>query len=933
MVEATVASPVTCSVCGESLGEGELCVACLLRVGLDDAGNGIDETRYGDFAIERHNEGSLWELGRGAMGVTYRALDTVLNRTVALKIIEPPKGAGSGGMRERFLREARAAAALRHPNIAGVFQFGASPGSDRCYCAMELVEGETLEALVRRDGAIDVKLAIEVGAQVTKALIAAAERGLVHRDLKPGNIMLAQRGRGPVEVKVIDFGLAKAVTAGAGEMELTHGGFVGTPAFASPEQFTGSTVDSRSDIYALGVTLWFALTGRLPFGGSTIDEVRKRQQEQAPPVEQLRANGVPARLIEILRTCLALDPTERPSPGELLPRLEACLSPRPSRRALAYAAALVLLVVAPLLLWRSAEQQAPSLSSSSVGKGVAVLPFENLSVNGDDAFLANGIQDDILNSLAKIKDLKVIARTSVADYRGRYERGKVRAIGQSLGISHVVEGSVRHNGDKLVLSVALIDTRDERQVWSERYERSMSDILSLQGELAVEIARALHSQLTPLESAATATKPTENSEAYLAYLRGRDKEMKRGDYGGAMPFYEQAFALDPGFALARARYSMAASMVSYSDNPTVREKARAEADEALRLQPNLGEARLALAQWYVFGERDLKRALEELDRASELLPNSAEVQLAAAIIYKRQKKLRERLAALRRAEVLDPRNQHVQSFLVLTTRWVRDWREAIHAAERRGIGGGPAYLISRWMRANDEFRLTGDLEVLKRAVAEEEKEGTEPAAQLNYERYEIASLERDYTKAEKPLSEIPVDAFELNSGGTAALFAIAQHQKEFHEALLAVASGRDPVAKNEAFERARQALRPLIQPPDGRIRAKALADLAVIEAFAGHKDEAFQNAQHAIEMCPEEWSWIERNDKSAALALVYAQVGEADKAIDLIEYLLTVPIELQDGEVYNMTLTDLRWRWVWDPLRSHPRFQKLLAGPEPKTIY
>ena len=178
-------------------------------------------------------------------------------------------------MRERFLREARAAAALRHPNIAGVFHFGASPEVDRCYCAMELVEGETLEARVRRDGPLKLDLALEVAIQVTRALMAAAERGLVHRDLKPGNIMLAQAGDpARLEVKVIDFGLAKAASDVGGEMELTHGGFVGTPAFASPEQFAGDAVDARSDIYALGVTLWFALTGRLPFAGRTIEEIR-----------------------------------------------------------------------------------------------------------------------------------------------------------------------------------------------------------------------------------------------------------------------------------------------------------------------------------------------------------------------------------------------------------------------------------------------------------------------------------------------------------------------------------------------------------------------------------------------------------------------------------------------------------------------------------
>src|SRR3954462_2151958 len=260
-------SATNCSVCGEPLGAKRTCFACLLRAGLDDAEEPDSPKAaalFDDFEIARRDDGSLWELGRGAMGVTYRATEKPLHRSVALKVIDLH---GSEAVRERFLREARAAAALRHPNVAGVFRFGALADTDRCYCAMELVEGETLDALVRRDGPLKLEAALEIAIQVTRALIAAAERGLVHRDLKPANIMLtrSETAPGKVEVKVIDFGLAKAASTAAGEMELTHGGFVGTPAFASPEQFAGGAIDARTDIYTLAVTLWFALSGRRPF--------------------------------------------------------------------------------------------------------------------------------------------------------------------------------------------------------------------------------------------------------------------------------------------------------------------------------------------------------------------------------------------------------------------------------------------------------------------------------------------------------------------------------------------------------------------------------------------------------------------------------------------------------------------------------------------
>src|SRR4029077_16162001 len=276
--------------------------------------------------VARHEDGSFWELGRGAMGVTYLALDKVLNRRVALKVIEAtPVVNGAQAMRERFLREARAAAALRHPNVAGIFHFAASKETNRCYYAMELVEGETLEARVRRDGPLDVDLALEIAIQVTRALIAATSQGLIHRDLKPGNIMLTSGDPAQLEVKVIDFGLAKATADAAGDMDLTHGGFVGTPTFASPEQFESGPIDARSDIYSLGITLWYALTGLVPHTGRTIDEIHDRQTRAALPVKQLVARKIPVPVIKLLRSTLAVDPVQRPaSAPELMRALELC---------------------------------------------------------------------------------------------------------------------------------------------------------------------------------------------------------------------------------------------------------------------------------------------------------------------------------------------------------------------------------------------------------------------------------------------------------------------------------------------------------------------------------------------------------------------------------------------------------------------------------
>src|SRR5436190_24201704 len=270
-METLTTSIAICSTCNESLNVKGECLACLLRGGLngsvEESVAERDSSIFGDFEIARREDGSFWELGCGAMGVTYRALDKVLHRSVALKVVETPAIAEkSHVVRERFLREARAAAALKHPNVAGIFQFGASPEIDRCYYAMELVEGETLEALVRRDGPLKAEQALEIAIQVTRALVAAAAQGLIHRDLKPGNIMItrADAETGKLEVKVIDFGLAK-VTNAVGEAVLTLGGFVGMPSFASTELFGGASADAWSDIYSLCVSFGLSLTGQVTY--------------------------------------------------------------------------------------------------------------------------------------------------------------------------------------------------------------------------------------------------------------------------------------------------------------------------------------------------------------------------------------------------------------------------------------------------------------------------------------------------------------------------------------------------------------------------------------------------------------------------------------------------------------------------------------------
>lgn len=369
-----VAEQTVCPECGSTLTRSVGCMPCQLRLGFEsdgvsDATEDAPEQLL-NYRIARHDDGTPWELGRGSMGITYRALDLSLDRPVAIKIVAPDHAGGSSAARERFLREARVAAQLRHPNIATVYQFGVDEDTGHFFYAMELVEGETLEERVRRTGPLDVATTIAIARQVVDALALAEKNALVHRDLKPANVMLVasdNAGAAPV-VKIIDFGLAKALTATTDPTSLTQGEFVGTPAFASPEQFSRVTLDVRSDVYSLGVTLWFALTGRTPFRGRTTGEIRQAQDGPLP-TDQLRRARVPSSLITLLRKMLALEPAARPATSALAMKLQKlAVTNRPGQRLLVTAAAAVALSLAAIF-WFAHRPSPPAPSAASSESG------------------------------------------------------------------------------------------------------------------------------------------------------------------------------------------------------------------------------------------------------------------------------------------------------------------------------------------------------------------------------------------------------------------------------------------------------------------------------------------------------------------------------------------------------------------------------------
>jgi TolB-like protein/Flp pilus assembly protein TadD len=549
----------------------------------------------------------------------------------------------------------------------------------------------------------------------------------------------------------------------------------------------------------------------------------------------------------------------------------------------------------------------PRVSWRNVEKSIAVLPFQSLSDEKENEYFADGIQDDILTNLAKISDLKVISRMSVMSYRGDAVRN-AREIGKALGVAALLEGSVRRVGNRVRVSVQLINANNDEHIWAEDYDRDLTDVFAIQTDLAQKIAFALQAKLSPNEKARLDHRPTENPDAYLLFVQAHDyasqREMFRDTSLKAEPLFEQAIKLDPNFALAFAGLSMVESWLYHSSDPVParREKARFNADEALRLQPDLPEAHLALGFSYYYGDRDYERALAEFEIARRGLPNESQAYLAIGSIQRRQGKWAESNANLEKAATLDPKNTNVLMNLCYSYMAQRDFEAADKTVDRL-IATSPQSFQARGLKGFVALQWKGDLSAAEKVFSSMPSE-TDPGL-MTLARVWILRLKRNFPEALEVLQQF--------RGETLYNTTTAPSPKAFLEGELYRLQGDEAKART-AFEQARVASDELLRaaPAD----AARHGQHGLILAALGQKQEAVAEGKRAVELLPESEDAFDGPQITAALAQIYAWTGEFDEAFRLLDHLLVVP--------NGLTVPMLKLDPAWDPLRKDPRYQALI---------
>jgi serine/threonine-protein kinase len=645
------------------------------------------------------------ELGQGGMAMVYLAHDRRYERPVAIKVLDPEIATAVGS--ERFLREVRITAQLQHTNIVPLLDSGEARGL--LYAVMPFVEGESLRQRLMAQGKLPTAEAVSIAVEVADALDYAHRRGVIHRDIKPENILISNG-----HAVVADFGVARAIGL-AGGATLTGVGFpIGTAAYMSPEQATAaSPVDGRSDIYSLGCVLYEMLAGRMAFAGPTLKSVLTQQLTTDPPLGHLTRPDVTPELVAAVRRCLAKQPEDRyQSAGEMADALRGCLAqlprlstpvPRtpvpaePTPRSggllaragtwIVPAAILALAALFATFYWQRDRPAPPPAATGPFTASVAVLPFDNLNGDPEDAYFSEGITEEIISQLAQVESLKVISRTSVMALKG--SPLTLRQIADTLGVRHIVEGSVRRQASRVRVTAQLIEAATDAHLWAGSFEGDMADSFRVQEEIARKVSGQLLSSIRGMRPMTPAAMPAQ-SDAFDALLRGRYLLERRTPEAveGAIQAFREAIRADSGYAPAYAGLSSAYLLhVIYGfpgGTPPYRAAARAQAlaDRAVALDYNLAEGHVARSDALLIGQEPPPQALEELRVAQRLMPSSAEVLMSAAHAVGRTGKWDIALRQAQRALALDPLSTGLRHSMITLALGARRYDLALEESRR-----------------------------------------------------------------------------------------------------------------------------------------------------------------------------------------------------------------------------------------------------------
>jgi non-specific serine/threonine protein kinase len=855
----------------------------------------------------------LDELGKGGMGVVYRAEDTRLKRLVALKFL-PEELTRDQEAKKRFMREAQAAAALDHPNICTVHEIDEAEG--KTYISMACIKGQSLKERISSES-LRLEESTLIALQIAGGLQEAHSKSIVHRDIKPANIMLTEDG----QIKVMDFGIAKR---DSGDDLTKPATILGTVAYMSPEQARGREVDLRTDIWSFGVVFYEMLCGKSPFkGGNEQGTLYSILNEEPEPILDTHS-PIPKIAEDIVNKCLRKEPAERyQTTAELLedlrllakesgkegisdqtiPGINKAQKNRWIRIASILTTAILIVTALAYVLFFSGTKQKLYEKPRLV-----VLPFENLG-SAEDEYFADGMTEEITSRLAKISALGVISRTSAALYAGTEK--SVEQIREELDVDFVLGGTVRWASTpeglgRVKITPELIQTSDDTFVWTDSFDRVVDDVFEIQNDIAQKVVDALGITLLDSERDAVVTHPTESIEAYQAFLRGRylagRPHYTEEVWAQVVQSFQQAAGLDPEFGLAYAELAKAHARVYFLRSDLSENRlymAQAAAHKALELAPDSPEARLALSYYFLWGQRDNEKALQELEAAAESMPDNPEILFAKASIFEILGRFEDGIVALKKAIELSPLD--VTSHIYLAGfYWVtRQYTNGLKTSSR-AIELGPEEAWTYLYKIFNSWSASGATRE-SRAVAEAMPQDFDWALWTWFWQ-EVG--EGEYQAA--------LDRLAASSSDEWIRLKTWSRPKAMFKAFL-YDFLNEPQKAREAYEKSKSMLEEevLNQPDDPR----AHSSLGVAYAALGLKDDAIRHGKQAADLLPYSENAFYGVCYVQDLALIYLLIGDYGSALDQIEFLLSVHSWI--------SIPFLEMSPYWRRLQDHPRFQEL----------